>query len=392
MKANNENTESWEQELRCMLSSHVSEAPAGLWESIERDVRIKERPRHAYHMRRWAAVAAMLVLLVSIGEFSWQRYFGRDTLTKQGLVAVKADKKELYTQAVKSDPQVDYTEHIRHKVTGGMPVRKNETCTCNADADVYTADTKADVFAEENAQVEVVADATDGSNVVRKTGLYNESCNNLLADNSYQMNSKHSSRKHSLNVSLSASGIPAEGSSVQSVSVISSDPGTGLFIGSDGVLKEGIIQQDAYEHHYPLKVGLSLDWQLTERLSAETGLNYTYLRSTVTKLGSGQNAPVTSTVNYLGIPASLSYQIWQSGGYSVYSGIGGEVAKSLKGEQWQCSAMLSLGVQYDVSKICGIYLQPSIDYYFDNHSAVKTYYSEHPLMPSLQVGLRFSIK
>lgn len=391
-KANIENTESWEQELRDKLCSHVSEPPAGLWESITYDVQTKERPKPVYHIRRWTITAAMVALVALIGEFAWKKHSGANGAMNKNVASLRIGETGPIASALQPHTSNFCMEHILPIATNKKTANNNEVCARNAN-DASTITIADDAPA--TSTIEIVKKTNDGTDEVQETEQSYRSSQKHLADNSHPVNTdmrKHGNGNRSFNVSVSASGLPNEGLSNQSVCVISPDPRTGLFVGSEGMLKDGVLQQDVYEHHYPLKVGLSLAMQLTDHLAVESGINYTYLHSSVTKLGSGQNSPITSSASYLGVPISLSYRIWRRDRLSVYSGIGGEVAKSLQGNQWQVSTMLSARVQYDLNHVCGIYLQPSVDYYFYNHSDVKTYYSEHTLMPSLQVGIRFNIK
>lgn len=394
-KVNNDNTESWEQELQGKLGSHVSDPPAGLWDSITKDVKVKERPRPVFSIRRWAVAAAAVALIALTGEMAWIKYAETNGRKEKNVASVQTGTTGWTASAVQPyTPRFEAGNNLP-KVTQRKPIERNER-TENDGTDCRTTLSAADdVQVDSVTKIEDMTDVRKDTIEVQKPGQSPNPGQKYLADNSYQVFTervKRSQKNQTLNVSLSASGIPADGSPAHNVSVISSDPGTGLFVGYEEVLKYGELQQDVYQHHYPLKVGLSLAWQFTGRFAVESGINYTYLHSTVTRLGSGQNTPVNSSVNYLGIPVSLSYRIWQYDRFSIYSGIGAEAAKSLQGKQWQFSTMLSMGVQYDLNTICGIYLQPSVDYYFDNHSNKKTYYSEHPLIPSLQVGLRFNIK
>lgn len=395
-KVNKENCESWEQQLQSELSSHVSEPPADLWESIAHDIQTAERPRLVHHLHYWPAVAAMIALVALVGELVWQRYSGGNEVAEVNEVSAKIGESSLASYILQQEKSSESNVQILPAGTGPLIAKKKKACTENIQTDEIATATATDetttVETNENIDEASEQNTTDKVTETPQPVRHNQA---FVADNSYPANvnkGRQGRRNSSLNVSLAASGLPAEGAPNQNVSVVASEPGTGFFVGSEGMLKEGSLQQDVYEHHYPLKVGLSLAWQLTERLAVESGVNYTYLHSSVTKLGSGQNAPAASTVNYLGIPVSLSYRIWRNNRFSVSSGIGAEAAKSLRGSQWQFSTALSARVQYDFNNVCGIYLQPSADYYFDNRSEIKTYYSEHPLMPSLQVGLRFNIK
>ena len=40
----------------------------------------------------------------------------------------------------------------------------------------------------------------------------------------------------------------------------------------------------------------------------------------------------------------------------------------------------------------GLYLQPSLGYYFKDGTPLQHYYKQHPLAPSVEVGLRLHLK
>ena len=55
--------------------------------------------------------------------------------------------------------------------------------------------------------------------------------------------------------------------------------------------------------------------------------------------------------------------------------------------QW--STTLGIGLQYDLTPHLGVYLEPSLQYFFDDGSDMKTYRTEHPLCVTLPIGIRF---
>jgi hypothetical protein len=59
---------------------------------------------------------------------------------------------------------------------------------------------------------------------------------------------------------------------------------------------------------------------------------------------------------------------------------------------WQLSVNAAAGAEYNFSHHFGVYLEPSLGYYFDDGSSLEHYYKEHPLAPSLQFGLRLHLK
>ena len=56
--------------------------------------------------------------------------------------------------------------------------------------------------------------------------------------------------------------------------------------------------------------------------------------------------------------------------------------------QWSVGA--SAGLQFNISGLIGIYLEPGLTYHFRNGAPVETVYSDRPLNFSLNLGLRFS--
>ena len=49
------------------------------------------------------------------------------------------------------------------------------------------------------------------------------------------------------------------------------------------------------------------------------------------------------------------------------------------------------GAEYSFTSLLGVYLEPSLGYYFDDGSTLEHYYKEHPMAPSISFGLRFNL-
>jgi hypothetical protein len=118
------------------------------------------------------------------------------------------------------------------------------------------------------------------------------------------------------------------------------------------------------------------------------------------------------TLHYIGIPLDVRYDIWSGGALSLYLSAGGQFEKSVSGTEIQTlssgtgenltrkrsladrpqwSARGSAGLQWDFTRAAGIYLEPGVNYYFDNGSALETLYKARPLNFGLRVGLRFAL-
>ena len=144
------------------------------------------------------------------------------------------------------------------------------------------------------------------------------------------------------------------------------------------------------EHHLPIRLGLSLNYQLSPRLALLSGISYTYLYSEF-KIPLYSNASYDQKLHYLGIPLGLSYQLWTASRFQLYLSGGLMLEKCLNEKPWQWSVEASAGIEYSLVRQLGLYLEPSLGYYFKDGTSFDHYYKEHPLAPSIEFGLRLHI-
>ncbi len=187
----------------------------------------------------------------------------------------------------------------------------------------------------------------------------------------------------------------------------------------DGDAMEGVILgnkgNDVYtkkKHRQPVKVGLSVNYQINRRLSVGTGLVYSYLSSDLVSGTDNYNYSTKQTLQYVGVPLTLSYALFQGRHWSVYGTGGGMAEKCVKGNsttdyvvngkventqrdkvgesRLQYSVNAAVGVQVKMTGNVGVYVEPGISYHFDNHSDVTNIYKDTPLNFSLGMGIRYS--
>lgn len=141
----------------------------------------------------------------------------------------------------------------------------------------------------------------------------------------------------------------------------------------------------ADKHHLPMRLGLSLHYQLNDALALQSGINYTYLYSeSITHIDNQH-------LHYLGIPIGLSWQLWKTNGFSFYLSGSAMLEKCLNEKPWQWSLGAAAGAEYSFTSHVGVYLQPSLSYYFNDGTSFEHYYKEHPLAPSIEFGLRLHV-
>ena len=169
-------------------------------------------------------------------------------------------------------------------------------------------------------------------------------------------------------------------------------------------------KEERVSHRQPIRFGLTLCYRLNDQWSIESGLVYTRLSSDYTYLLAGTpNAQGEQQLSYIGIPLKVNYQLWNSRHVGLYVTAGGMMEKMVKGslqmtengkeqktdvsiKALQFSVNGAVGMEYRLTNLMSIYAEPGVDYYFNNHSNVPTYYQEKPFSFNLNVGLRFSIK
>lgn len=163
--------------------------------------------------------------------------------------------------------------------------------------------------------------------------------------------------------------------------------------------------EDIYSanHHAPISMGLSVRLPLTDRLALTSGLVYTRLKSDFTSSRRHRE----QTLHYLGIPLGVTYNVWGYKRFNLYA-VGGVQADvnvkatlkesgqanslSIGKDRVQFSALVGPGVQLDLSRDFGIYVEPTARYYFNNGSNVANYYKDKPWNINFNAGLRLSLQ
>lgn len=154
----------------------------------------------------------------------------------------------------------------------------------------------------------------------------------------------------------------------------------------------------------PLSLGLQLEFPLAGRLSAITGLSYSYLVSRYDILvDKVRYEDAYNQLHYLGIPLTLSYRFVETPTFGFYASAGGAVEKCVAqryvyanntlsekvgGLQW--SARVGLGAEYWFVPRLGLYFDPSLVYYFDNNQPLSIR-TQQPVQARFEVGLRFKL-
>lgn len=168
------------------------------------------------------------------------------------------------------------------------------------------------------------------------------------------------------------------------------------------------------KHHQPLRLGLSVRYQLNSRWSIDAGVSYSHHTSDITET-SGDYARYTDhDLTFVGVPVNANYSIWSNRYINIYGSAGGEVERMVKGKATTrttytgqtdevtedkvkmtrpvFSVNAAVGVEAKLGQTVSIYAEPGVGYHFKNGSQLETIYNDKPFNASLNLGVRFSLK
>lgn len=165
----------------------------------------------------------------------------------------------------------------------------------------------------------------------------------------------------------------------------------------------------------PVSFGAGVKIDFTERWSLGAGANYTLLArkfygkyTKVNEAGGIENSissDIRNTQHFVGIPVNAYYNIINKDRINLYAYAGGTVEKCVsdnynvlgtaiyhkeKAQGVQLSADAGIGVEFMLGKHMGLYLDPSLRYYFDCGQP-KSIRTVQPFMFGFEMGFRFRL-
>ena len=157
---------------------------------------------------------------------------------------------------------------------------------------------------------------------------------------------------------------------------------------------------DSYQHEIPVSVGLSARFFLTDRLSINTGLNYTRYKSLRTRwfAATHDQQKDWQYAHYIGVPVRLDYNAVNRKHFNLYFGAGLQMDKcvyaTVGDERLHEKQILfglngAMGLQVNIVPMVGLYFEPEVSYALNNGS-IETFRSDEPFVVTVRGGLRFN--
>ncbi len=430
--------EQWTKRLRQRIAEHRETPPEGLFSDIQEEMSRRGlampndvRAKSQGHRTKWvvpvsvctsvAAAAAIVAGIFLFGD-------NKDASPAKQIQALT----ERQTITEKTDAQdVETTGGNVQAKTGVVPMKRLVAAAETIAPQTASAENIAEKASAENNMPKLAAQngnsadtkAKSADNVGKATKKYGTSPNGgRILGNDDDFSELRSRKQYggnagTLSVGAYYGGTTAHSGSTQGVMLASANPFGDYSADMKGDGSETSVMGTASlktksHHKLPVKVGVSVRYHITPKLSVQTGVDYSYLSSDF-DFSDGNNDISTAhqALHYIGVPLKAAYSVVQKKKVNLYVVAGGEVEKLVKGKctttylydkkqpdltekvsenRPQFSASAAAGMEYNFTDNAGVYVEPGISYYIDNGSDVDNIYKKRPVNFSLSLGLRIN--
>lgn len=389
--------------IRSILESGQEEVPAHVWEGVADGLdKAARRRSRVLWLGRAAAVAAAAAVVVGV-------FFSRST----DEIVVPEAKGDMIAVVSEPAPESGNTEEILLAHVESDNVSKpSDAATGIYVMEIVTEPETEEVTAQDvikTAPQETVEPVKEAAEPIKE---------NIPAEikteieDSFDWEEEEDIKRKKIKASLTVSGI-AGTNNPQNKGGIGPLRSPGIFKSPEKTTIEQTSAQTTYG--IPLSFGAGVKFRFNDHWSLGMGLNYSLLTSKFngkyTKVEDGvASLPITATIHnslhYIGIPINAYYNIVSRDFINFYAYAGGTVEKcvanryevqttpvinheeSVKGVQ--LSANAGIGVEFMLGRHIGIYIDPSLRYYF-HCSQPKSIRTAQPLMLGFEMGLRFNL-
>ncbi len=408
--------ENWRDDIRNRLSDFETTPPKGLWEGLEKELGGKTAAplpvtgRRVADARVWRPLltAAAIALILIAAGLALLIPKSTDIASHPAASIASANAPQVSSASecgnLAATP-APRSAHVRHGIPD--PISAHDTPQTLAHESRCEDDQQSGIQPETAIENE---EESTPDRALHHSALPDENSLPHRNDNHYSPHLRllrNSASKLSIGLTASCmSGALMENRLPQKL-IVDDGTNTGDLHSPDSI---------KLQHTLPIRAGLLLEYPLTDRLGIETGILYTHLRSQGSRNFSDFiHLFLSQNLHYLGVSLKLKWNVISWKGASAYLSAGLTGEKCIKNstlcrrditrgeihltdtvpvetpKPFQCTANLSAGVQVRLWRHLAIFAEPGIEYHFNDGSGLRTYYSEHPLGFSLNLGVRFML-
>lgn len=379
------NINEFDQMMKSILDEGREEVPASVWEGVSAGLDKAEKHKTVVLWWRRAAAGAAVAAAVAVGVIF--NHTPQQELVPQagdsGMIAVAEPADEIVTE----ETEIVIPDMIAEAEPVVKPVRNAVIKTADEAIEVVTDVAPADEAPADEKKVETKKEYFPED--------WGEETPERKAD-----------------VSLVLSGL-ASTNDAQSQNRMGPMKAPSV---NPAPKKTGITETSTKSTYgIPVSFGAGVKIDFNERWSLGVGANYTLLArkfygkyTKVTEAGGIENSissDIRNTQHFVGIPVNAYYNIISKDRINLYAYAGGTVEKCVsdnynvlgtsiyhkeKAEGVQLSADAGIGVEFMLGKHMGLYIDPSLRYYFDCGQP-KSIRTVQPLMFGFEMGFRFRL-
>ena len=422
----------WAQRFQEKMDGYEMAAPEMEWADIDKALAKNRRPHMGLIWGRRIAVAAAVALMViggarvllqgleAGGEDAPQQNCGERWLTlRQERTAGKEGRLLAVADAVNDVEEMETVWHERAFLSKSGGTDNKLSKSDGADNNINNKDINGEI--RTSRSVDGQKRGSENNNKSRIEKYYNPGSEKYYNPRSEKNNNRmyyHGGELIAavyMQNTMTANGTIGMAKQMNATTVSNTPYGSvsdEFRSGSLDFLAESNPKDIRYDHNRPIKVGISVRYDIDNRWSISSGLTYSYLRSSFDYSEGKAFGSGVQKLHYVGLPLAVDYNIISAKKLKVYLSAGGEVQKLVCGKatmdgvnipeadanhdikeggmQWSLNA--AIGAEYNFVDNFGIYIEPGVSHYIDNHSKVDNYYKYKPTNFSLNVGLRLSIR
>ena len=389
-----------DKRLKQLVDSYSESPDVDMWSGIESGLK---RRKSAILLRRVAYYSAAAVVLIALILFiPNKKEIEGDIISDNTHVesGVEANLPEVVIEMPKSE-KVRVVVAESRKAPDRIVRRvlyegKDIIYEGEGDEEDVTIVVKEEVVVPDNNRDKKSTERAPERTIYDQTYQYRD----LYADD-------YTARKNRVSLDLSSNYIQATGDGY-GMRIIPPKPLPGDTPGNGA----DILPNGDPKYDIPLKFGLGIQYRINNVISIGTGVNFSILNSEYESIIGGQKYDIKQNVQYIGIPLNIYFGFVNNNSFRFYGNIGGAIDKalgikysySLNGFEdsrrdpvsgVQFSARAGLGVEYKFNNLLGVYLDPSVAYYFESNQQVGSYpirtiRSDRPFQVEFELGFRFN--
>ena len=402
--------------MRSILEGAEEEVPAGVWEGVSAGL---DKAARTKVVALWwkragigvaaAAAAVAALLLVQPGDGDMDIVPASDEMiavVEPDAVAAPESSEDVVAPMTMVQ-QTTYMAKATPAASSAKPAMKSETVPSEivSTEEIYTDQTVETVSPAEDTEEPTIQTTSKKSEVKEKWHYYDNT--DISALQGQILDPVPTYRIP--NVSLVLSGLTGTNAAQnENTKNIFKSPEL-----PSGPSRTGVKQTSTNStYDIPLSFGAGVRVELSHKWAIGTGVNYSMLSrkffgtyTQVNDLGvveHSTSSDIRNTQHYIGIPVNAYYDIVNSHNVNLYVYAGGTAEKCItdkydilgttmvhkeKVQGMQFSANAGIGVGFKIGRHLGIYIDPSLRYYFDCDQPVSIRTAQ-PLMLGFEVGLR----